>query len=414
MNWKFLIDEMSLKGQSIGFGIFSLNGNLLYANAAMCYYLGTDSVHLSPKNSLINPTFSTFAEAIPKVNKEKIFEGLLTIGNFDDVNYILPSKVLRKDDQIMIYAEVDVPQMFEDNKKMSQLNHEVNNLQKQLIIEKKILQNTLTELKETQQMLIQSEKMNALGKLVAGVAHELNNPISFVYSNIFSLEDYIAEVFKCYREIEELIRNSDNPGLIGAAHEIRTTNDIDFLHEDILEITRESRNGIDRVKQIVEDLVKFSRLDDSVIKVVDLVENIQSSVAIARSEIVKKKIQYVYDGPPQLMIECYPGQLNQAILNILINAVYAVDIEGHIVLSVCKTGGNVVISVKDDGGGIPSEIKERIFDPFFTTKPVGSGTGLGLSITYKMIHDLHKGSIEVVSEPGQGTNMILTFPEKIR
>ena len=93
---------------------------------------------------------------------------------------------------------------------------------------------------------------------------------------------------------------------------------------------------------------------------------------------------------------------------------YAVDIEGHIVLSVCKAGGNVVISVKDDGSGIPSEIKERIFDPFFTTKPVGSGTGLGLSITYKMIHDLHKGSIEVVSEPGQGTNMILTIPEKIR
>ena len=414
MNWKFLIDEMSLKGQSIGFGIFSLNGNLLYANAAMCYYLGTDSVHLSPKNSLINPTFATFAEAVPKVNKEKIFEGLLTIGNFDDVNYILPSKVLLKDDQIMIYAEVDVPQMFEDNKKMSQLNHEVNNLQKQLIIEKKILQNTLTELKETQQMLIQSEKMNALGKLVAGVAHELNNPISFVYSNIFSLEEYISEVFKCYREIEELIRNSDNPGLIGAAHEIRTTNDIDFLHEDILEITRESKNGIERVKQIVEDLVKFSRMDESEIKVVNLVENIQSSVAIARSEIVKKKILYVYEGPPKLMIECYPGQLNQAILNILINAVYAVDIEGHIVLSVCKAGGNVVISVKDDGSGIPSEIKERIFDPFFTTKPVGSGTGLGLSITYKMIHDLHKGSIEVVSEPGQGTNMILTIPEKIR
>jgi signal transduction histidine kinase len=363
---------------------------------------------------LINPTFTDLAETVPKVNKEKIFEGLLTIGNFDDVNYILPSKVLRKDDQIMIYAEVDVPQMFEDNKKMSQLNHEVNNLQKQLIVEKKILQNTLTELKETQQMLIQSEKMNALGKLVAGVAHELNNPISFVYSNIFSLEEYIAEIFRSYREMEELIRQSDHPGLIGKADEIRTTNDIDFLYEDIMEITRESRNGIERVKQIVEDLVKFSRMAEPEIKVVDLVENIQSSVAIARSEIVKKKIQYVYDGPPRLMIECYPGQLNQAILNILINAVHAVDMEGNIVLSVSKAGGNVVISVKDDGCGIPSEIKERIFDPFFTTKPVGSGTGLGLSITYKMIHDLHKGSIEVVSESGKGTMMILTIPEKLR
>jgi two-component system, NtrC family, sensor kinase len=414
MNWKFLIDEMSLKGQSIGFGIFSLDGNLLYANAAMCYYLGTDSVHKAPKNSFINPTFSTFAETVPKLNKEKIFEGLLTIGNLDDENYILPSKVLRKDDQIMIYAEVDVPQMFEDNKKMVQLNREVNNLQKQLIIEKKILQNTLTELKETQQMLIQSEKMNALGKLVAGVAHELNNPISFVYSNIFSLEEYMSEVFKCYGEIEELIHKSNNPELIGAANDIGSQNEIKFLHEDILELTKESRNGIERVKKIVEDLVKFSRLDESEIKVVDLVENIRSSVAIARSEIINKKIHYVYDGPSWLQIECYPGQLNQAILNILINAVYAVDVDGHIVLSVREVDGNVVVSVKDDGSGIPSEIKARIFDPFFTTKPVGSGTGLGLSITYKMIHDLHKGSIEVVSEPGQGTNMILTIPGKIR
>jgi two-component system, NtrC family, sensor kinase len=414
MNWKFMIDEMSLKGQSIGFGIFSLNGNLLYANEAMCYYLGTDSVHLTPKNSLINPTFSTFSESVPKANKEKIFEGLLTIGNFDDVNYILPSKVLRKDDQIMIYAEVDVPQMFEDNKKMSQLNHEVNNLQKQLIMEKKILQDTLNELKETQQMLIQSEKMNALGKLVAGVAHELNNPISFVYSNIFSIEEYTGEVFKSYREIEELIRDSDNPELIRVAGEIRSRNEIDYLQEDIQEIARESRNGIERVKKIVQDLMKFSRLDESDIRIVDLVEHIQSSLAIARSEIAKKKIHYVYVGPERLQIECYPGQLDQAILNILINAVYAVDIEGHIVLSVSEKEGNVLISVKDDGCGIPTEIRERIFDPFFTTKPVGSGTGLGLSITYKMIHDLHKGNIEVVSEPGQGTNMIVTIPGKIR
>jgi two-component system, NtrC family, sensor kinase len=414
LDWKFLIDEMSLKGQSMGFGIFSLGGKLLYANSAMCYYLDTDPVHLTPKNSLINPTFEEFVNRIPKINKEKIFEGLITIGNFEDVHYILPSKVLRKDDQIMIYLEVDVPQMFEDNKKMIQLNRDVNDLQKQLIREKMILQDTLTELRETQQMLIQSEKMNALGKLVAGVAHELNNPLSFVYSNIFALEEYLSELFSSNNEIESMIQQTGDTGLMESAAEIRKKGDVDLLQGELLEIVSGTRNGIERVIHIVEDLRKFSRLDKSEIKEVDLVEQIQSSVAIMRIEIAKKKIQFVYEGPSNLPTECYPGQLNQAILNILINAIHAVEEGGNILLSLRKEGGNVILSVKDDGCGIPPEIRARIFDPFFTTKPVGSSTGLGLSITYKMIHDLHKGSIEVVSEPGQGTNMILTIPEKIR
>jgi signal transduction histidine kinase len=173
--------------------------------------------------------------------------------------------------------------------------------------------------------------------------------------------------------------------------------------EDIADIIKESKMGIERVRNIVEDLRRFSRLDESNIKHIDLIENIRSTIAIAKAGINKKRIDFSFTAPEKLMAECYPGQLNQAILNVLINAIQAVDEKGKVNLSVAQSGENVLISISDNGPGIPAEIQQRIFEPFFTTKPVGSGTGLGLSITYKIIHDLHKGSIAIESESGQGS-----------
>ena len=408
--WFDLISGLLLEGQSAAVGIFNYDGQLLDANSAMCYFLGTSLKELSPKNVIVNPNFSTF---VSKNQAEIVFEGLITIGNLGDISYVLNSKVFKRDDYIMIFAEVDVPLMFDENKKMSILNQEVNNLQRQLIKEKKNLQNTLVELKNTQQMLIHSEKMNAMGKLVAGVAHELNNPISFVYSNISSLEKYIAEVFESYSEVEELVRKEANHELVESVIEIRAKNDLNFLQEDIADMAKESKVGIERVKTIVEDLRRFSRLDESEIKQVDLIENIRSTVSIARSEITRKNLDFQLIGPDKIMAECYPGQLNQAVLNVLINAIDAVEIGGHVTLAFIEENKTIKISVKDDGLGIPKEIIDRIFDPFFTTKPVGSGTGLGLSITYKIIHDLHKGTIQVESEPGQGAKIDLIIPKKI-
>jgi two-component system NtrC family sensor kinase len=405
--WSDLIGNLWLQGQSIAIGIFSADGRLLDANAAMCYFLDTNLPHLNPTNAFVNPTFASF---ITKNSSEIVFEGLMTIGNSGNVSYVLKSKVFRKEDRIMVFAEADVPHLFEENKKMSVLNQEVNNLQRELIKEKKNLQNALAELKETQQMLIHSEKMNAMGKLVAGVAHELNNPISFVYSNINTLENYISEVFQSYQEVEKLITRSGSQELIGAVADIRAKNELEYLMNDIADMTKESKTGIERVKAIIEDLRRFSRLDESEVKQIDLIENIKSTISIARSEITRKNINFEFSAPDHLQVDCYPGQLNQALLNVLINALYAVDTDGHVTMTVRETGKNVSISVKDNGCGIPAEIRDRIFDPFFTTKPVGTGTGLGLSITYKIIHDLHRGSVEVDSEPGQGTNIILTIP----
>lgn len=409
-DWAGLICELSQQGQSVAIGIFNTEGQLLEANPAMCYFLDTGPSELKPKNLFINPEFSIFF-----IEKKEgiVFEGLLTIGNYNDLSYVLSAKVFRRNDLMLVYAEADVAHLFEENDKMATLNQEVNNLQRQLIKEKMNLQNTLSELKETQQMLIHSEKMNAMGKLVAGVAHELNNPIAFVYSNLFSLEKYMNEVFQSYIEVEELISKEAGEELIGAVAKIREKNDLNYLSEDIVDMVKESKVGIERVKAIVEDLRRFSRLDESEIKQIDLIENIRSTVSIARSEISRKNITLNLSFPDHLLIDCYPGQLNQAILNVLINAVYAVEIGGHVSLTVTEAEKNISISVKDNGHGIPEEIKDRIFEPFFTTKPVGSGTGLGLSITYKIIHDLHHGSIEVESEPGKETIIKLLIPKNI-
>lgn len=411
LDWQDRVNELLLNGQSSAIGIFDLEGRLLDANSAMRYFLDVGIDLKNPKNIFINPVFSSLCA---ECENGLIFNGLMTIGNYVDVSFVLTSKVFKGEDKIMVFAEADVPNLFRENTQMSHLNQQVNNLQRQLIKEKKTLQETLAELKETQQLLIHSEKMNAMGQLVAGVAHELNNPIAFVYSNLFSIEKYVGEVFQSYQEVEGLIAKEGGQPLADTVADIRKKNDLDFLAEDITDMVKESKVGIERVKEIVEDLRRFSRLDEAEIKSINLIENIKSTVSIARSELTRKKINFNFLSPDHLMVDCYPGQLNQAILNVLINAVYAVDEGGNITLSVGEAEQNIVISVKDDGHGIPKEIKERIFEPFFTTKPVGSGTGLGLSITYKIIHDLHKGSIDIESEPGQGTNFKFSIPKKIR
>lgn len=409
-DWADLICDLSQQGYSVAIGIFNTYGQLLDANQAMCYFLDTDRSLLKPKNQFVNPDFSFF---LSEEHNDLVFEGLMTIGNYADVSFVLQSRVFRRNNQILVYAEADVPDLFEENKKMSVLNQAVNNLQRQLIKEKRNLQATLAELKETQQLLIHSEKMNAMGKLVAGVAHELNNPIAFVYSNLFSLDKYVAEVFDTIRHYENAAELNGNQELIATIKQLRVKNDLDYLEEDISDLTKESKVGIERVKTIVEDLRRFSRLDESDIKHVDLIENIRSTESIVRAEIARKNIHYQFIGPSQLQLECYPGQLNQAMLNVLINAIDAVQPGGRIFLIVTDESDKINIEVTDDGQGIPEEIKNRIFEPFFTTKPVGSGTGLGLSITYKIIHDLHKGTIVVESTVQQGTKIKLSIPKKI-
>lgn len=407
--WDDLIGEFLEKSRSMAVGVFNLSGQLLDANQAMCYFLNADLIVKQAKNSFVNPQFTDFTK---NSTSGLVFEGLLTIGDSEAISYSLEAKVFRRNDTILVFAEADVPHLFTENRKMSKLNQEVNNLQRQLIREKLNLQKTLKELKETQQMLIHSEKMNAMGKLVAGVAHEINNPIAFVYSNVFSLEKYIGELVQSYVELEELVKNGTDQKIVGRINEIREKYDLDFLIEEISDMTLQSKTGLERVKTIIEDLRKFSRLDEAEMKEIDLIENLSSTVGIAGLEFSKRNIRLKLDTPEKLMVECFPGQLNQALLNVFVNAAQAIESDGNITISVNEDLANVQIKIADDGCGIPENIRSKIFDPFFTSKPIGTGTGLGLSITYKIITELHQGRIEVDSTVGKGSTFILSIPKK--
>jgi len=338
-------------------GIFDLSGKLLDANQAMCYFLNADLIVKQAKNSFVNPEFTYFSS---NTSSGLVFEGLLTIGDLEATSYSLEAKVFRKNNAILVFAEADVPQLFGENKKMSQLNQEVNNLQRQLIREKSNLQITLKELKDTQQMLIHSEKMNAMGKLVAGVAHEINNPIAFVYSNVFSLEKYIGELVQSYVELEELAKTSTDQKVSGMTKEIREKYDLNFLVDDISDMTIQSKTGLERVKTIIEDLRKFSRLDEAEMKEIDLIDNLSSTVGIAGLEFSKRNIRLKLETPEKLMIECFPGQLNQALLNVIVNAAQAIEKDGNVTISVHEDLANIQIRITDDGCGIPENIRSKL------------------------------------------------------
>ncbi len=410
--WDEVITRLKMASNTTAIAFYNDKEQLLDANTVMRKYLGIVDLSQDTPHSLVNPSLKYLLKARPD-KENRIFEGMLTIGNYTDISYVLKAQVFRKNDVICIFAEADTLTMFQENKKMSRLNQEVNNLQRQLLKEKTKLERTLNELKETQQMLIHSEKMNALGQMVAGVAHEINNPISFVTNNLYELKKYATEIFDAFYELENKIKSTDISEMISLFSDIKEKYDFDDISEDITDVISESQSGVKRVKNIVKDLRRFSRLDESERKNIDLVENIKSTLSIIKPEIDKKYIDFKIEAPESLFLDCYPGQLNQALLNILINAIYAVEEKGKIKLALYTKDKQTHILIEDNGCGISDEKINEIFNPFFTTKPVGTGTGLGLSITYKIITDLHKGTIKANSKLNKGSSFMITIPQNL-
>ena len=270
----------------------------------------------------------------------------------------------------------------------------------------------ILKLEEAHNQLHQSEKLASIGQLAAGVAHEINNPIGFVNSNLGTLKGYVDQLIKLIEDmsttVDPLLAN--DPEVKKSLEELKRKADLDFLREDIRCLIAESIDGTTRVRRIVQDLRDFSRTGEVNMEWVDLHAGMESTLNVVSNEI-KYKAEVVRDYGKLPLVECRPSQINQVFMNLLVNAAQAIDQKGKITLKSGCVDDKVWFSVSDTGCGIPPDIVARIFDPFFTTKPVGKGTGLGLSVSYGII-EKHGGKIDVASQPGQGTTFTVWLPAR--
>jgi len=265
------------------------------------------------------------------------------------------------------------------------------------------------QLKDTQNQLLQSEKMASVGQLAAGVAHEINNPIGYVYSNLGTLENYAQDMFRLLTAYEAAEAAIADDAVLERLRAAKEEADIEFLRADMRSLMDETRDGITRVKQIVQNLKDFSRIDAvDEWHWADLRKGLDATLNIMWNELkYKAEVRREYADIPE--VECRPSQLNQVFLNLLVNAGHAIKDKGVITIRTGQEGEAVWIEIADSGKGIAPEHLTRIFDPFFTTKPVGQGTGLGLSLSYGIVQK-HGGRIEVQSVQGKGTAFKVWLP----
>ncbi len=294
------------------------------------------------------------------------------------------------------------------NRILSMQKEEIERINLQLEKSNNELNKIIKKLGETQSQLVSAEKMASLGVLTAGIAHEINNPVNFIYTGINSLRKDYNELMSVNKRINEVIVEYGSEELIDNINKVKAEYDLTELLEIILQTLEDIKTGSERTSDIIKGLRNFSRLDKDTMQLFDIHEGIESALLLLRNKFKNHiTIEKNYEQLPK--IECYPGKLNQAFLNVLSNSIDAIEKEGVITISTKVAEENVQIIFKDTGKGIPSELMEKIFDPFFTTKSVGNGVGLGLSITYGIIQE-HKGKINVESDINAGTIFTISLP----
>jgi len=292
---------------------------------------------------------------------------------------------------------------------INMIGEQFNNMMHILEGKNKALQAAYSELKQTQSHLLQQEKMASIGQLAAGVAHEINNPVGFISSNLSSLHKYSTRLGEYIALDTELVTQAGIKELADRQADGKKKYKIDYILSDIDALIRESLDGCDRVKKIVQDLKGFSRIDQATRQNVDIHECLDTTINIVWNEL-KYKAKIVKDYQASIPVACFPQQLNQVFMNLLVNAAHAIDKEGVITIRTWQDEAFLSVAITDTGSGIAPENVGRIFEPFFTTKEVGKGTGLGLSIVYDIVTKNHHGEILVDSTLGQGTTFTVKIP----
>ena len=291
---------------------------------------------------------------------------------------------------------------------MVQDRTEVRRVQRELELNYERIKQTNTRLEEAQNQLLQSEKMASIGQLAAGVAHEINNPIGFVSSNLGTLRTYVEPLFQLLAQLRAAAPMTLPEGIVQELDRINRAIDLEFVQEDLPQLLNESDEGLSRVKKIVQDLKDFSRVDTAEWQDADLNAGLDSTLNVVMNEVkYKAEVRKHYGVLPP--VHCIAAQLNQVFMNLIVNAAHAIPERGTIALSTWAQQDWVCVEVRDTGCGMSEEVRRRIFEPFFTTKPVGQGTGLGLSLSFSIIQK-HGGRIEVESTEGVGTSFQVWIP----
>ncbi|MBW4560740.1 MAG: histidine kinase [Mojavia pulchra JT2-VF2] len=290
----------------------------------------------------------------------------------------------------------------------------------------KKLENSLRELQQTQSQLVQAEKMSSLGLLVAGVAHEINNPINFIYGNLNYAQEYTEYLIKLL-QLYKQIYVEPAPAIKDYLEEL----DFNYLVEDLPKILKSMKVGAERITEIVLSLRNFSRLDEAGLKKVNIHEGLDSTLLILQNRLKetlnRPKIEVIKNYGNLPLINCYAGQLNQVFMNIISNAIDVFDIYDSksarseikakpcqiTITTECIKTNYITIRIADNGPGMAESVKKKLFDPFFTTKPVGKGTGLGLSISYQIVVEKHRGKLSCISEPDKGSEFWIEIPLSI-